>query len=158
MAAPSTVVAPPTPVGAPVPVNSVSVGSPPPDATAPVDLPPMPCPTPEPIKIAGATLGLEIEYNATSDGATILVPSWFFTLADGTLATTADCGRPVVPRNPAPADRCIGRRRQFRGSTGGGGASAFTAIPPAASSEPGALARRELTRRNRADATAAART
>jgi hypothetical protein len=117
--APSAV-APPTPIAPPVPVNSVSVGSPPADASPPIEVSPVPCPTPEPIKITGAELGLEIEYNATTAGATILVPSWFFTLADGSIATTAIAVDPsYLGTPPQPSDVAIG-----------GGASGFSAVPP----------------------------
>jgi len=140
--APSAAVAPlagpsaadaPKSVAPPVPVNSVSVGSPPAKATLPVEPPQpidstqpndgsaMPCPTPEPIKITGAHLGLEIEYNATTSGATILVPSWFFTLADGSLATTAIAVDPAyLGTPPQPSDVAVG----------GGGASGFSPVPP----------------------------
>ncbi len=108
--APSSGVAPspaaaPTPIAPPVPVNSVSVGSPPADVTQPVEESPVPCPTPEPIKITGAHLGLEVEYNATTAGDTVLVPSWFFTLADGSVATTAIAVDPAyLGTPPTPTD------------------------------------------------------
>jgi hypothetical protein len=135
VATPSPAAAPTTPIAPPVPVNSADVGSsPPPDATQPVDGSPLPCPTPEPIKIAGAKLGLEVEYDATSDGATILVPAWFFTLADGSLATTAIAVAPAyLGTPPQPTDVSVGGSTS-PASTGGGGASAFTPIPPDAPS------------------------
>ena len=126
--APSAVGAP-TPIAPPAPVNSGSADSPPADATQPVEVPPVPCPTPEPIKITGAHLGLEIEYNATTAGATILVPSWFFTLADGSVATTAIAVDPsYLGTPPQPSDVAIGG--SSAGSSGGGGASGFSAVPP----------------------------
>jgi hypothetical protein len=132
--APPAVVGPGKPVGPPVPVNSVGVGSPPADGSAPIESSPVPCPTPEPIKITGAKLGLEIEYNATSDGATILVPSWFFPLADGSLATTAIAVDPSYLGTPPPPTEFPGGSSD---GSGGGGGSAFTAIPPAAPSAVG---------------------
>ena len=93
-----------------------------PAESAPVDSAPVTCPTPEPIKITGAKLGLEIEYNATSSGATILVPSWFFTLADGSVATTAIAVDPsYLGTPPQPTDD----------GTGGGGNTGSIAVPPA---------------------------
>ena len=76
----------------------------------------MRCSSPEPIKITGAHLGLEIEYNATTAGATILVPAWFFTLADSSVATTAIAVDPAyLGTPPQPSEEAIG----------GGGASGF---------------------------------
>ena len=93
-----------------------------PAESAPVESAPVTCPTPEPIKITGAKLGLEIEYNATSSGATILVPSWFFTLADGSVATTAIAVDPsYLGTPPQPTDD----------GTGGGGNTGSIAVPPA---------------------------
>jgi hypothetical protein len=122
---------PPTkPIAPPVPVNSASVGSPPADATQPVEVSPVPCPTPEPTKITGAHLGLEVEYNATTAGATILVPAWFFTVADGSVATTAIAVDPAyLGTPPQPSDVAIGGGTSA-GSGGGGGASGFSAVPP----------------------------
>lgn len=125
--APPSAAGAPKPIAPPVPVNSVSVGSPPADATKPADATQlndgsaMPCPTPEPIKITGAHLGLEIEYNATTAGATILVPAWFFTLADSSLATTAIAVDPAYLGTPP---------QPSREAIGGGGASGFSAVPP----------------------------
>jgi hypothetical protein len=80
------------------------------------------CPTPEPITITGAHVGLEIEYNATTAGATILVPSWFFTLADGSLATTAIAVDPAyLGTPPQPTDVATA-----------GVASGGPAVPPSA--------------------------
>jgi hypothetical protein len=90
--------------------------------TAPIETSQVPCPTPEPIKVTGAKLGLEIEYNATSSGATILVPSWFFTLADGSVATTAIAVAPAyLGTPPQPTDV---------GTDGGGNTGSIT-VPPA---------------------------
>jgi hypothetical protein len=47
------------------------------------------CPTPEPQKVTGAVLGLQLEYDGTGSGSNILVPAWFFTVADSTSPTTA---------------------------------------------------------------------
>ena len=66
----------------PVP-NPVTVVVSPPSSSDETASSPMPCPTPEPTKVTGATLGLQIEYGATDDGAPILAPAWFFTTADG---------------------------------------------------------------------------
>jgi hypothetical protein len=126
--APSAVAAP-TPIAPPVPVNSGNVGSPPVDASPPIEVSPVPCPTPEPIKVTGAELGLEIEFNATSDGATILVPSWFFTLADGSIATTAIAVDPSYLGTP-PVPTGIATTGVASGGPAGGGASGFSAVPP----------------------------
>jgi len=55
----------------------------------PVEVPSLPCPRHDPIVITGAHLGLESEYENTYTGATIFVPVWLFTLADGKVAGTA---------------------------------------------------------------------
>ncbi len=49
---------------------------------------PYTCPTPEPQKITGAVLGLQLEYDATGSGSDIMVPTWFFTVDGSTYPTT----------------------------------------------------------------------
>jgi len=49
---------------------------------------------------AGAYLALTIQSNATSAGATILVPTWVFTLEDGTVAATAIAVDPAYLSTP----------------------------------------------------------
>jgi hypothetical protein len=66
--------------------------------------PPRPGNSPEPIEIAGAYLGLEVEDEADTPGPTILVPAWFYTLADGTIAVTAIAVDPAhIGAPPGPS-------------------------------------------------------
>jgi hypothetical protein len=119
--------------------NTVLVASPPPPlasggapGSAP-DVPissgpaesPYPCPTPEPQKVTGAVLGLQLEYDATGSGSNILVPAWFFTVADSTYPTTAIAVDPSFLGDQAVPP--IGGASAISGS---GGASAGVAATP----------------------------
>ncbi len=95
-----------------------------------------PCPTPAPIVITGAELGLELNYDETN--SPILIPSWFFKTADtgypitsiaiepaylGT-ATPSPVGTDIIPPSSATGGGS--------GSSGSGGGPVPTMVPPAA--------------------------
>jgi hypothetical protein len=83
------------------------------------------CPTPEPQKVTGAVLGLQLEYDATGSGSNILVPAWFFTIADSTYPTTAIAVDPSFL-----GDQAIPPVGEASAVSGSGGASAGVAVPP----------------------------
>jgi hypothetical protein len=126
-AVPASPAEPPTLIATPSPVES---------PTFTVDSP-QPCPSPEPTKITGATLGLQIAYDATSDGSSIMVPAWFFSTADSSAATSvvaiapAYLDGPATPTPPAVASPAVGASSS-PGFTGGGAVgSPGVAFPPA---------------------------
>jgi hypothetical protein len=124
MATPNTVLVaspPPAPVsGAPASPPDLPVSSPPPGS-------PYTCPTPEPQKVTGAVLGLQLEYDATGSGSNILVPAWFFTVADSTYPTTVIAVDPSFLGEQAVPP--MGRASAVTGS-GGGAAGSAVAVPP----------------------------
>ena len=138
VAAPSGPIAP-VPSGVAVP-NTVTVASPPPAlvSAGPVSPPDLPvssppagptytCPTPQPQKITGAVLGLQLEYDATGNGSNILVPAWFFTVADSTYPTTVIAVDPSFLGDQAIPP--VGGASAVSGS-GGGAAGSGVAVPP----------------------------
>jgi hypothetical protein len=140
VAAPSGPITP-IPSGVAVP-NTVTVASPPPAlaSAGPASPPDMPvssppagptytCPTPEPQKVTGAVLGLQLEYDATGNGSNILVPAWFFTVADSAYPTTVIAVDPSFLGDQAIPP--VGGASAVSGS-GGGAAGSGVAVPPLA--------------------------
>jgi hypothetical protein len=83
--------APPTAVGSPVAPPTAVESVPPPAAIEPTRS----CPTPKPIPVTGASLGLQLTYDGSGVGAEILVPSWLFTTEGSTSPL------PVIAIDPA---------------------------------------------------------
>jgi hypothetical protein len=112
---------PPAPIsGAPASPPDLPVSSPPAGS-------PYPCPTPEPQKVTGAVLGLQLQYDATGSGSNILVPAWFFTVADSTYPTTVIAVDPSFLGDQAIPP--VGGASAVSGS-GGGVAGSAVAVPP----------------------------
>jgi hypothetical protein len=141
VAVPSGPVAP-IPSGVAVP-NTVTVASPPPalvsaGPASPPDVISAPpgspttytCPTPQPQKITGAVLGLQLEYDATGTGSNILVPAWFFTVADSTYPTTVIAVDPSFLGDQAVPP--VGEASAVGGSgfAAGSGGAAVPPLPP----------------------------
>ncbi|MEI7778896.1 MAG: hypothetical protein WCJ42_05650 [Actinomycetes bacterium] len=96
-----------------------------------------PCPTPPPIVITGAELGLELNFDATN--APILIPSWFFKTADAGYPITSIAIDPayLAPATPSPVGTDIippssGTGGGTNSSGGSGGGPVPTMVPPAA--------------------------
>jgi hypothetical protein len=126
---PVTVASPPPALASAGPASPPDVISAPPVSEAPVGTP-YPCPTPQPQKITGAVLGLQLEYDATGNGSNILVPAWFFTVADSTYPTTVIAvdpsflGDQTIP--PVGEASAVSGSGFSAGSAGSGG----VAVPP----------------------------
>jgi hypothetical protein len=130
----------PVPSGVTVP-NTMMVASPPlalasagpasppdmPVSLPPASGPPYTCPTPQPQKITGAVLGLQLEYDATGNGSNILVPAWFFTIADSTYPTTVIAVDPSFLGDQTVPP--VGGGSAVSGF-GGGAAGSGVAVPP----------------------------
>jgi hypothetical protein len=130
-----------------VPTNPVTLASPPPALASPMNGGPAsppdvvsqpatiassyPCPTPQPQKVTGAVLGLQLEYDATGSGSNILVPAWFFTIADSSYPTTAIAIDPSFL-----GDQAIPPVGGASAISGSGGASAGVAVPPTPAQAP----------------------
>ena len=102
------------------PVQPSRLPVPPPSAVPPSGLPvPAPCPSPEPIRITGATLGLLAMWDGASGGPNVLVPAWFFS-TEG-----SDYPVPVVAVDPSFIDSAppAGSGGSAGGSSGSGGVS-----------------------------------
>jgi hypothetical protein len=148
VAVPSGPIAP-IPSGVAVP-NTVTVASPPPALTSagpasPPDIisapagslapvgSPYPCPTPQPQKVTGAVLGLQLEYDATGTGSNILVPAWFFTVADSTYPTTVIAVDPSFlgeQTGPPVGEASAGSGSGFSAGSAGSGGAAIPPLPP----------------------------
>jgi hypothetical protein len=117
------------------PPVAIAVVSPPTTVVSapPIDTSPIPCPTPQPVKITGATLGLQLTYGATDDGSAVLVPTWFFATADSTEAASVVAiaaeflDGPAQPTDVATAG-AASSSPGFQGA--GGGTTGDTVVPP----------------------------
>lgn len=104
-----------------------------PGRTSGAPLPPTRCPSPVPVRVTGARIGLLLSYDASSDthgmGVPLMVPAWFFTVATG------GTGPVVIAIDPsflAPPDRSYpGEPKSVPGGLPGYGSGGSAAPNPA---------------------------
>jgi hypothetical protein len=82
-----------------------------------------PCPTPKPLRVTGATLGLVVSYDGNGVGSELLVPAWFFSIEGSSSPTAQIAVDPSFIEQPAP-------QPLDSGFTGGGSGVGGSAIPP----------------------------
>ena len=102
---------------------------------------PQQCPSPEPIRVTGATLGLLATWGGGSNGPNVLVPAWFFTVGGSPYPLPVVAVDPAFIAGPPTPDAGTGSGSgsSSAGSSGSGGAPAPTptSVPPApAASQP----------------------
>ena len=99
---------------------------------------PAPCPSPSPISVTGGALGLSMNWD--QNGVPLMVPTWFFTVADSTYPISQIAVDPSYLATPTPTDTGganAGGGTSGSGSVSGSGGSPATIIPPGVPSAAG---------------------
>jgi hypothetical protein len=92
-----------------------------------VDGRPNPCPTPTPMSITGATLGLQLAYDA---GEPVLVPAWLFTVADSDEPVAMVAVVDDFLTDPTGGDDPVSGSGSSGSEPGSGGATDTPVAPP----------------------------
>jgi hypothetical protein len=87
-----------------------------------------PCPSPKPLRVTGATLGLLMSYDGDGIGSEVLVPAWFFSI-EGSASPTAEIAvDPSFLEQPQPQPQPLDSG--WTGSGSGVGGSPMPPTPP----------------------------